>query len=335
MNMKKYILLSVTALCMLVFSPGAFAQKEVNFIIRDGINNSKVKRTMEASTSHLLTQLNRTEHADTIISLNASEMSAVAREDVQMLWGNEAILCPDHEVVRSCITTMDGYQVRAIPLVLFPRTGSEQVYQEAVINYDKKGLITSFRYTIDPEIYGGLVKNQLSNRKNQVTDLRQRQKILDYVEQFRTSYNKRDLAFLRQIFSDDALIITGTVITQRKSDVPLNEKGEEKRVVYKVKTKQQYLKDMERIFRTKSYIKVEFDSITISNHQNLPIYGVTVRQKWNTNNYSDEGWVFMLWDFRNKNPEIRVRTWQPLYLDEKRQQTLNKDDIFELGDFKF
>jgi cysteine synthase len=64
------------------------------------------------------------------------------------------------------------------------------------------------------------------------------------------------------------------------------------------------------------------------------IYGVTVHQKWTSSRYKDEGYVFMIWDFRNPDrPQIHVRTWQPEYVDKSKGQKLNPNDVFTLGDF--
>ena len=58
------------------------------------------------------------------------------------------------------------------------------------------------------------------------------------------------------------------------------------------------------------------------------IYGVTLRQKYDSDTYSDDGYLFLLWDFRNPSmPKIHVRTWQPA------QSVHNPDDVFSLSDF--
>ena len=155
--------------------------------------------------------------------------------------------------------------------------------------------------------------------------------ILDYVEHFRTSYNQKDLKFLRQVFSDDALIITGKVIKVRKSEMsPSGNK-----VVYTTQTKHQYLENLSRAFKANSYIKVQFDDVVIVEHPTIRgIYGVTVHQKWNTARYSDEGYVFMVWDFRHPDtPQIHVRTWQPEFLDKLKSQRLKQEDVFSISDF--
>ena len=169
----------------------------------------------------------------------------------------------------------------------------------------------------------------MGDERYEVTDLKERMMILDYVEHFRTAYNQKDLKFLRQIFSDDALIITGKVIKARKSEIT----GPD--VVYITQNKQHYLANLSRVFKSAKYIKVSFDDVTIVDHPTIKgIYGVTVRQKWNSGRYSDEGYVFMVWDFRNPDaPQIHVRTWQPEYLDKVRGQRISPNDVFTLGDF--
>ena len=306
--------------------------------ILDGMNDETLQTKIEKNITILLNTLNNAnENNATKLTFEGVSINKKAQRDISLLWENEHFVCRDEQLAKNILVTANGYQIRGIPLDIYPvddNNGKE--YQEAVINLDKEGCVTSFRFTISPELYGTLGMEQLKKRENGVTLLKQRMIVLDFVEQFRTSYNQRDLNFLNKIFSDSALIITGTVIETRKTDVPLAQRGTQKKVIYKIKTKKKYLEDLERTFKTKSYINVEFDSVVISKHSNKDIYGVTVKQAWRTTNYNDDGYVFMLWDFRNPDrPEIRVRTWQPEFLDDKKKQRLNKDDVFTLGDFKF
>ena len=171
----------------------------------------------------------------------------------------------------------------------------------------------------------------MKDNRHEVSDIKDRMMILDYVEHFRTSYNQKDLNFLRQVFSDDALIITGRVIKTRRTDIsPTGDK-----IIYTTQTKQQYLENLSRAFRSNAYIKVSFDNVVIVEHPTIKnIYGVTVHQKWNSSRYSDEGYVFMVWDFRKPDaPQIHVRTWQPEFVDKARGQRLSPNDVFTLGDF--
>lgn len=328
--MKKLLTIIIFSL---VCSLQLQAYNQVKLVINGGIDNGQLKEKMEKGVSEVMTEINRTHEKNASrLELPEAYTSKEARQELNMLWSNEHFRCVEEEIVERVLTTRNGYQVRSIPLIVNAAAQGEELgYQEAVINFDKNGVINSFYYTINPELYSKLRMTQMSDRRFEVTDIRDRMMILDYVEHFRTSYNQKDLKFLRQVFSDDALIITGKVIKVRKTEMaPSGNK-----VIYTTQTKQQYLENLSRAFKANSYIKVQFDNVVIVEHPTIKgIYGVTVHQKWNTARYSDEGYVFMVWDFRKPDtPQIHVRTWQPDYIDKTKGQKLSPNDVFTLGDF--
>lgn len=328
--MKKLLTIIVLSLAFCLQSQ---AYNKVRLVINSGMENGQLKEKMENGVSAVMTEINRTHEKNASrLELPEAYTSKEARQELNMLWSNEHFRCVEEEIVERLLTTRNGYQIRSIPLIVNAAAQGEELgYQEAVINFDKNGVITSFYYTINPELYSKLRMTQMSDRRFEVTDIRDRMMILDYVEHFRTSYNQKDLKFLRQVFSDDALIITGKVIKVRKSEMaPSGNK-----VIYTTQTKQQYLENLSRAFKSNSYIKVQFDNVVIVEHPTIHgIYGVTVHQKWNTARYSDEGYVFMVWDFRKPDtPQIHVRTWQPDYIDKTKGQKLSPNDVFTLGDF--
>lgn len=316
-----------------MFSLCSMAYNHVRLVINDGVSNPQLKKQIEMAVSMVLTDINKAQEKNvTKLELPQPCITKEAWQELNRLWENEHFRCVEEEIVERLLTTRTGFQVRNIPLIVNTATQGEELgYQEAVINFDEHGIITSFYYTINPELYSKLRMTQMSDSRYEVTDIRDRMMILDYVEHFRTSYNMKDLKFLRQVFSDDALIITGKVIKVRKTEMaPSGNK-----VIYTTQTKQQYLENLSRAFKANSYIKVQFDNVMIVEHPTIRgIYGVTVHQKWNTARYSDEGYVFMVWDFRNPDlPQIHVRTWQPDIIDKTRGQKLSPNDVFTLGDF--
>jgi hypothetical protein len=146
---------------------------------------------------------------------------------------------------------------------------------------------------------------------------------------------------LEKVFSDDALIITGNVVMSKPSDM-----GPSKvKVEYKQQTKQQYLANLRRAFARNKYIDVKFNEIGENGEEggcgtvtrsanNKNMYGVRLRQEWKSSNYSDTGYLFLLWDFADEaNPVIHVRTWQPEYLDKEKTKPFPVEDIFDLNDF--
>lgn len=327
--MKRILLSLSLIICQLSFTA---AYNQVRLVITSGTDNQSLKEKIEHGVSSVMTEINRSYDKELYkLSLSENYISKDAQSELNKLWKNEHFQCVEEEVVERLLTTRSGYQVRGIPLIVKTDDDEELGYQEAVINFDANGLIVSFYYTINPELYSRLRMNQSKDKRYEVTDLKDRMMILDYVEHFRTAYNQKDLKFLRQVFSDDALIITGRVIKTKKTEVVPSGN----RVIYTPQTKHEYLKNLERTFKNSRYVKVNFDDITIVAHPTIKgIYGVTVHQKWNSGTYSDEGYVFMMWDFRNPDlPQIHVRTWQPDFVDKARGQKLNPNNVFTLGDF--
>ncbi|TGY80831.1 hypothetical protein E5331_00190 [Lepagella muris] len=153
-----------------------------------------------------------------------------------------------------------------------------------------------------------------------------RRKILNYCEHFRTAYTTKDIDFIRQVLSDDALIIVGHTVRRVKDDSGITISAD---VKYNVRSKQQYLKNLTAVFAANKKISVDFSDFRIRRHPTMPgIYGVTLRQRYGSDTYSDDGYLFLLWDFRNVSmPQIHVRTWQPA------ADVGDEDDVIGIGDF--
>jgi len=318
--MKK--ILSLFMVAMIATSSKA---DNVTFTVSDGIDNPAIKSKIENSVSSMLSEINAAQAAGRNLNFAAMGVDTRVQQSMAMLWENSPFVCTDEEIIEHCITTGSGYQVRNIPLMMKPtgeREFNEDEYQEAVISFDKQGNVESFYLSISMNLYMNVIKSNL-----ELTDLRRRQLILDYVEQFRTAYNQKDINFLNQVFSDDALIITGKVITTKHAEGFTSQK-----IQYNKQSKEQYIKNLRGVFARNSYIKVTFDDIEVMRHPVNPnFYGVTLLQGWTSGNYHDDGYLFLLWDFTDENaPQIHVRTWQP---DKIGGKPLPKDEVFTLDDF--
>ena len=310
---------------LLMLSVVPIMADNITFTISDGIDNLSIKSKIEREVSQMLSEINAAQASGRSLNFSVMGVNTRVQQSMAMLWENTPFMCTDEEIVEHCITTGSGYQVRNIPLLMKPtgeREFNEDEYQEAVISFDKQGEVESFYLSISMNLYMNVIKSNL-----ELTDLRRRQLILDYVEQFRTAYNQKDINFLNQVFSDDALIITGKVILQKHAEGFTSQK-----IQYNKQSKREYLNNLRGVFARNSYIKVTFDDIEVMRHPVNPnFYGVTLLQGWTSGHYHDDGYLFLLWDFTNeKAPQIHVRTWQP---DKINGKPLPKDDVFSLGDF--
>ena len=95
-----------------------------------------------------------------------------------------------------------------------------------------------------------------------------------------------------------------------------------------------WYKSLRKIFKKEKHIRVVPLYVSITEHPiHRWIYGVSLHLDIKGKKYSDEGYMFMIWDFRNNTPEILVRAWQPKYINKKNDIKLTPEDIFSLGDF--
>ncbi len=313
---------------LLAFTCTFYCAASVTFRFSAGsIDSGGLKSQMEYNISELLTEINRAGSQETTLNLSSISMEQEAKIRLNALW-NEAshFVCDRETNISRCLNDYQGYQVRAIPITMKPidLSYNQSINRELTISLNKNGVITGVRpaWELQEDV------SKIMQDANGVADTRKRREILKWVEDFRCYYNERNIKALNQIYSDDALIITGSVVTQRKmhGDIGLRY---DQNVNYTVQSKEQYITKLTRIFKNNSRINVEFDHISVVMHPAKPnIYGVTLHQKWQTSSYSDEGWLFLLWDFNDpERPQIHIRTWQP-------DQVVAKDGVFTLDDFK-
>ncbi len=301
----------------------------VTFTVSDGLSNQSLREKIEKNLSTLLTSFNDSYHDEADLDLSWVSIAPDAKDALDMLWANMPFHCEEEEIVERILTTYSGYQVRNVPIEL-KADGGNNDYQELVIDMEKDGTVSRVNLALQSHLYRKVISDG-----SEVTDLRCRQMILDYVEQFRTAYNRKDIDFLDNVFSDDALIITGKVVRRKPGDraAVLKETPD---IVYTQQRKHEYIEKLRtKVFPAAKYIQVTFTDIKVSKHPSVDgYYGVMLRQGYKSSNYSDDGYLFMIWDFRDEShPQIHVRTWQPYWLDDKKTQRLGEEKVFNINSF--
>jgi len=285
---------------------------------------------MQANAQVLFSEINSAYDQKKATLTLSNYVTEGAKNRIQNLWSTSHFYCTETAITTRVLKSPNGYQVRNIPVFIEEGKTDEEQFQSMVIEFALDGKINDLYIALEWHQYANIIGNS-----NEVTDLRHRQMILDLVENFRTAYNSKDMPFLNDIYSDDALVITGKSLRpQKRGDTPVAFNKQE--FAFSVQNKKQYIANLSRVFALNTYINVKFDSIVVTQHEGNPnIYGVTLRQTWNTATYSDEGWLFLLIDYEDENnPLIWVRTWQPLKDYNGNSIYYNPEDIFGLGDFK-
>ena len=208
----------------------------------------------------------------TNLSTTNATQEAIGR--IQELWSTSRFYCYETELItRVLAKPSGGYQIRNVPIIFVDGANDDEKYQELVLDFDRNGRISDIYVAISLQQVGNII-----GAGNDVTDLRRRQLILGFVENFRTAYNQKDINYLDQVFSNDALIITGRVLERRGDSPPPTGVSLE----YVTQTKREYITRLRAAFARNQFINVIFDEIVVTQHEVSPhIYGVTLRQQWN------------------------------------------------------
>ncbi len=299
-----------------LFSFGVLSSQNETLVEVTDQRNAELTTKMNQNASALLTELNTAFFSNVTINLEKIDMTEEAKESVMQIWENSSFRCIESWIMPRCLNTNSGFQIRNIPVII--KEGNEN--QDAVINFNAAGTIVSFYFAVEKHQYQAIMRAGLEE-----TDLRRRQMILDFIENFRTAYNRKDLPLIDIMYSDYALIITGNICKAKDGYST---------VEYTSQSKKEYLTRLRRVFELNKYVNIGFDDIEIMKHPtNDKVYGVTLRQAWNTSNYSDDGWLFLAIHFESETQmEVDVRTWQPYMLN---GNVFPREEVFNIVDFEF
>lgn len=322
--MKRFLLIAILlvgiltparALVRFTFEPGS-----VTDVRRD------VVATMESNVSALLTEIGNAYKGKRTLNLKGLDMEEMAQSRIKAVWDSAVHFYPRmNELSVKLVRDFQGYQARQLLVKLAPDPNYHgSLTRELNVSFNRKGTITGVRLVdsdeISPEAFfeDGIA----------VDDMERRMEVVKWTEDFRSYYLEGNVQAIHDIFSDNAIIITGSVyrVQEKMADGSFRMR---EGVKYTSQNRDQYAAKLRHIFK-QGKVKLKFDRISVrASGTNPDCYGVTLHQTWKgPNGYQDEGWVFLLWDFSIPDqPQIHVRTWQP------NEMIKNEGDVLGLPDF--
>ena len=222
-------------------------------------------------------------------------------------------------------TMTDKFEVRGIKVkVSMGETQGDDI-QEVVFVLNFRLFIEDIHFAMEEHHY-----TRLMNEGKRLNDMPMRQQIFDFLEEFRTAHNRKDIEYLEKTYSDQALIIVGKILKKKEGggDFLQSSTLDDAKVKFIRLSKREYLDRLRQVFELNSFVSVTFEGLDIRTHSKYPeIYGIQVKQRWRSSSYSDEGYLFVMMDFQElDNPIIHVRAWQP--------QPFSNGTVVGLGDFK-
>lgn len=224
------------------------------------------------------------------------------------------------------LPTWSDLEVREIPVINVYRTLDLQTTEYLIPDASVEGQLYDVNFGILKDLYEEIKQQSLYGE-----DWKERHVLIKFLEKYRTAFLTRDLDTINEIFSDEARIIVGRKIRPGESGganykyVPEGKNQPSYR--YVELKKKEYLNNLKSLFSRVPDIYAGYTSFQILRKNNTPgVYGVSMRQDYQSTGYADEGYLFLLIDFNHDQPQIMVRSWQP--------QEWREDALIELSDFK-
>lgn len=168
----------------------------------------------------------------------------------------------------------------------------------------------------------------------QMSDNEARMYIMKHLEKLRVAFCQKDITSIREMFKEDGLFLVKKPIMREKNGHTVSVD-----TVMKV-SRNHLLKSLKSAFSRNGWIDVKFTSMgddggyVITQSKIDPTkYGALIHVKVAAERYSDEGYVFLLWEFPKDggSPIIHALTWQPEMV--AGQNTQPDPDITTLSGF--
>ena len=221
----------------------------------------------------------------------------------------------DKEIKAKISKTRNGYELRRIRMLHKYPSIHKEATEYLVLDFNKDGKLYDLNLSITENLYDRFVTQAAYG-----SDWGNRQEIIKFIEKYRTAYLTRDIKTVDLMFAEDALILVGRKIKRKKlpdNMIDYHKVGKQPDFEYLKLSKKEYLKRQKAVFASQQDIFLDFGTFDIVKKNNSKnVYGVEMRQSYNSTTYSDQGYLFLLIDFNEKDPLIYVRAWQPKAWDE-------------------
>ncbi len=206
-------------------------------------------------------------------------------------------------------TYRDTHIARGCYLAFNFEGGYTQFVEEVVFHFNQERQIQNIVF--------GLGDKAVNDIHQRPWPINEKMILVNFLEQYKTAYALKQIEYIEQIFDDNAIIITGTVVKAAPEKAvdgasPMSSFAQNEFVRYNQYSKRDFIKRLNHVFRSKDFINIDFEDNSVKKSSIDHVFGIQIKQNYRSNNYSDQGYLFLMIDCLDPdNPIIHVRTWQP------------------------
>ena len=197
----------------------------------------------------------------------------------------------------------DYVMCRSVPMSFTFQNNNRTFVEDVVFTLDKDNKISNITFGLSKQSVDDIASNNFWKENTRML-------LINFMENYKTAYALKRLDYIESIFSDNALIITGSVVKVKPSAE--FQYSNNQIVKYNKMSKEQYLRNLQHCFKSNEFINLRFADNTVrQSGKGGEIYGIQIKQDYFSTNYGDTGYLFLLIDLTDSiAPVIHVRTWQ-------------------------
>ena len=197
----------------------------------------------------------------------------------------------------------DGICCRNLMMSFSFANNNRKFVENVVFVFDAQQKVSNITFGLDQQSTSDILSKKTWDDNSKI-------QLISFLENYKTAYALKRLDYINDIFSDDALIITGRVVKRAVTNEVMRNN---QYVEFTRHNKQDYLKRLARIFSSNEYINLKFANTDLAKMgKGGELYGIQIRQDYFSTHYGDTGYLFLMVDLNNPDkPIIHVRTWQP------------------------
>ena len=215
-------------------------------------------------------------------------------------------------------TSLFKYGV-GIPVIV--RNGSHISNEKIVFRFDlASGLIKSVAYALTEKAEKDIFRQAQ-------WDMNSRYSLLTFMEDYQTAYCTKNIDFIENLFSDNAIIIVGNAVDNKAVKKGMFDgqnlmagDSSKRRFVMSRYSKGEYISSLRKIFSSNAWIQVSYEENEISKVYTGGIVDnellwIEIRQNWNSaSGYNDTGFLALQINMRPSGSQINVRTFTPEFV---------------------
>ena len=203
-------------------------------------------------------------------------------------------------------TLGDKVICRGLTMSFSFKNNKRKFVENVVFTFNNKNKIDEVLFGLGKEAYNDIMMKG-------VWDMDARLILTNFLEEYKTAYALKDLDYIKNVFDDNAVIITGRVANSPKRNIENSQYIGSQIIKYNRQSKNEYLRNLAHCFAGNEFINIRFaNNDVIKAGVGGETYGIQIKQDYYSSTYGDTGYLFLIVDVNNPDcPVIKVRTWQP------------------------